>query len=157
MISPNDTILLPVSLENLPDLVTIDGNELLLKSHFHVSLVCIKEIIRKHKVSIPDFKDLVVRDFCDFVAVNGINLLNYLEEFKFVVENDLKTIIVRCNVSNLEKFFETINKKYGLKVEYPPTHVTLYTLESKPGIFLTDLNDIKNLTKPILDPIGHAL
>jgi hypothetical protein len=64
---------------------------------------------------------------------------------------------VRCNVSNLDKFFELINKKYGLNIEYPPAHVTLYTLKDKLGIFLTDNDDIKKLTKLIPNPIGHLL
>ena len=156
-ISATNTIGLPVSLENLPNEVVIDGNKLLLKSSFHISLVCINEIIRKHNILISDFKDAVIKDFCDFVEANDINLLNYFEEFKFAVENDLKTVIVMCKVSNLDKFFEIINKKYGLKIEYPPTHVTLYTLEGKLGIFLTEPNDIKNLTKPIPNPIGRSL
>ena len=62
-----------------------------------------------------------------------------------------------CKISNLNEFFEILNRKYGLDIEYPPTHVTLYTLESKPGIFLTDASDIKNLTKPISNPISLSL
>jgi len=156
-ISKTNTISLPVSLIGLPNEIIIDGNKLALKSSFHISLVCINEIIKKYGVKIPDFRDLVIKDFCDFVNINDINFLNYLQEFRFVTENDLKTLIVRCNVSNLDKFFELINKKYKLNIEYPPTHVTLYTLEGKLGIFLTDSNDIKNLTKPIPNPIGHNL
>ena len=46
-ISATNTIGLPVSLENLPKEVGIDNNTLSLKSSFHVSLVCISEIIKK--------------------------------------------------------------------------------------------------------------
>lgn len=156
-ISATNTITLPVSLENLPNEIVIDDNKLSLKSSFHVSLVCINEIIRKHHISIPGFKDSIINSFCEFIKTNDIKLLNYLEEFKFAVQDDLKTIVVMCRVSNLDKFFVIVNKKYGLKIEYPPTHVTLYMLESKPGIFLTDSNDIKNLTKPIPNPMGFPL
>jgi hypothetical protein len=62
-----------------------------------------------------------------------------------------------CKISNLSEFFESINKKYGLSIEYPPTHVTLYVLPSKMGIFLTDSNDIQKLTEPIINPIGLSL
>lgn len=154
-ISATNTIVLPVLLENLPNQIIIDGDKLLLKSSFHVSLVCINEIIRKHNISILDFKDSVVKDFCNFVGENDINLLSYSNDFKFAEENDLKTVVVMCKVSNLDKFFEIINKKYGLEIEYPPTHVTLYALTI--GIFLTDVSDIKNLTKPIPNPIGYIL
>lgn len=154
-ISVTNTITLPVSLENLPNKVIINGNNLFLKPSFHVSLVCINEIIRKHNISISGFKDSVIKDFCDFIGTNDINLLNYLNDFKFAQENELKTVVVICKVSSLDKFFEIINKKYGLEIEYPPTHVTLYA--STIGIFLTDANDIQNLTKPIPSPIGRLL
>ena len=156
-ISATNTIGLPVLLKNLPSEIIINGNKLLLKSFFHVSLVCINEIIKKYEVLIPDFIDLVSKDFCNFVEKNPVDLLHYLKDFRFTEKKDLKTIIVMCKMSNLDEFFRIINKKYGLEVEYPPTHVTLYTLEGKLGIFLTDSDDIKNFTKPIPNPIGHSL
>lgn len=155
-ISATNTIALPVSLKNLPPEVTIDNNKLLLKSSFHISLVCINEIIKKHNISIPKFKDSAVKDFCEFAATSDIRVMQY-KEFKYAEENNLKTIIITCEVSNLSKFFEIINKKYGLKIEYPPIHVTLYAHDGKTGIFLTDSADIKKFTKPISNPIGREL
>ena len=152
----NKVIGLSVKFENLPNELIIEGNNLILKDSFHVSLVCIGKIMEKYNVSIPDFDNKIVNDFCEYSKTNEIEVLEY-NDFKFAVEKDLKSIIVTCKVSNLNKFFEFINKKYGLKIEYPPTHVTLYTLSGKLGIFVTDLNDIKNLTKPIPNPIGHSL
>ena len=156
-ISGTNTVGLPVLLENLLNEIVIEGNALVLKSSFHISLVCINEIIKKHNISISGFVDSMKKDFCDFVKTNDINLLSYLDDFRFVEENELKTVIVMCKVSNLDNFFGTINKKYGLTIECPPTHVTLYTLKDKLGIFLTDTNDIKNFTKPIPNPIGRFL
>src|SRR3989344_2718297 len=155
-ISPTNTIGLPVLLQNLPSEIAIDDNKLYLKSSFHVSLVCINEIIKKHKVSIQDFRDSVVKDFCEFTTTNNIQVLQH-KEFQYVEEKNLKTVIVMCKVSNLDKFFEILNKKYNLNIEYPPTHVTLYAHDGKTGIFLTDSDDIKNFTVPVDNPIGHSL
>jgi hypothetical protein len=155
-ISATDTIGLPVFLESLPTEVNIDGNKLFLKSSFHVSLVCINEIIKKYKVTVPDFKDSVVKDFCEFTAINDIQVLKY-NGFRYSEQGNLKTVIVECEVLNLSKFFEILNQKYGLRIEYPPTHVTLYAHDGKSGIFTTDAEDIKNLTKPIQNPIGKNL
>jgi hypothetical protein len=152
----NKTIILPVKLENLPNELQIESNTLLLQSSFHVSLVCIGKIIEKHNISVPDFENKIINDFCKFCETNKIEVLEY-DDFKFVVQDDLKTVIVMCKVSNLDRFFGLINKKYELNIEYPPTHVTLYILPDKHGIFLTDASDIKNLTKPILNPIGRTL
>ena len=155
-ISPTNTISLPVSLENLPSEIIINNNKLFLKPTFHVSLVCINEIIKKHNILIQNFRDLVLKDFCEFSAINDIQVLQY-KEFKYAEENNLKTVIITCEVSNLPKFFEILNKKYRLKIEYPPTHVTLYAHDGKTGIFLTDSVDIKNLTRPIPNPLGRQL
>lgn len=152
----NKVIGLPIKFENLPKEITIEGNDLVLKESFHVSLICVGKIIEKYNVSIPDFENEIINDLCEFSKTNEIKVLEY-NDFKFVVENDLKSVVLMCQISKLDKFFEIMNKKYGLAVEYPPTHTTLYTLPSKLGIFLTDVNDIKNLTKPIPNPIGNSL
>jgi len=138
------TIGLPVSLSNLPNEIIFEDNVFLLRSEHHVSLVCIGEIIKKYNITIINLEDKIINDFCEFSQINNISPVYYTNEFKFVARDDLRSI-------------DLINKKYNLSIEYPPTHVTLYTLESKLGIYLTDSNDIKNLTIPIPNPIGHSL
>lgn len=144
-----DTIGLPVSVVNLPEKIDVEGCTLLLKSSFHVSLVCIGKIIEKYNVSIPNFINKVVDDFCEFTKENNIDFISYSGESRFVAQNERRSVVVMCDVSNLDKFFKFINQKYGLNVEYPPTHVTIYTLQPDKGIFLTDSEDIKQLTKSI--------
>ena len=156
-ISPTNTIALPVQVDGLPLEIVVEDTKLVLKSTFHISLVCINEIIRKNNIIDTNFKDLVVKDYCDFVAINDISLLSYKDEFRFMLEGDQKAVVAMCNVSNLDKFFEILNKKYNLSLGYPPTHVTLYTLPGKGGIFMTDSADLKNLTKVIQNPIGKKL
>ncbi len=153
----NETIALPVVLEGLPNEIVIEGTSLVLKSPFHVSLVCIWKIIEKYGVVIPDFESAIINDFCSFVETNDVQLLHFRDDFRFVTQNDLKSVIVMCEVSNLEKFFELINRKYSLQMESPPTHVTLYTLPSKSGIFVTDASDVEKLTRKIENPIGRSL
>ena len=153
---PNKVIGLPVKFKNLPMLLKIENTDLVLKSSFHTSLICVGKIIEKYNVLIPDFENQVLDDFCEFSKSNEIKVLDY-GDFRFVQKDDLKTVVVMCNVLNLNKFFDLINKKYGLNIEYPPTHVSLYTLKDKHAIFLTNQDDIKNLTKPIPNPIGFLL
>lgn len=147
-----DTIILPVSLAGLPAEIEVKGYKLVPRTSFHVSLVCIGKIIEKHNVSIPDFINKVTNDFCNFVQIDSIDFLRYRDEFRFAALGEKRSVVVMCDVSNLDKFFTLINKKYGLKLEYPPTHVTLYTLPEQRGIFLADSEDIKKLTKPIPNP-----
>lgn len=65
----HQTISLPVSPQGLPTHIHVEGQGLVLKSKFHVSLVCTSEIARKHNVTVPDFTAAVVKDFCDFSMV----------------------------------------------------------------------------------------
>ena len=146
------TITLPVSVENLPNSIEAEGQTLVLKSSFHVSLVCLGKIMEKQTIAILDFEKKIVADFCEFVQSVDISLVRHRNEFKFVEEKDRKSVIVMCDVSNLESFFKHINQKYALQLEIPPTHVTLYTLQSDVGIFVTDSRDVKLLTKPVVVP-----
>lgn len=151
-----DSIGLPVSFSNLPKKMDVEGYTLLLKNSFHISLVSVGKIIDNYKVLTSDFLDRVVADFCDFVRENEIELIGYRDEFRFVSENERRAVIAMCDVSNINKFFDLINEKYKLNLEYPPTHVTLYTLQPDSGIFVTDANGIEKFTKPIANP-GLAL
>ncbi len=151
------TISLPVSFENVPNELVFEGNNLLINDFLHVSLVCIGKIIEKYNVKIPDFENKIIEDFCEFSNENSVEPVIYNNDYKLAEKDEKKTIVVMCKVPNLNKFFELINKKYGLNVEYPPTHVTLYKQPGKLGIFLTNMEDIKNFTKPITNPIGHLL
>lgn len=152
-----ETIGLPIDLKELPEIIEIEGNTLAAKKKFHVSLVCVGKIITKHNVSILDFIQKIVEDFCEFVKVNDVSLIKYRDEYRFVEQNDRKSLVVMCDISNLDKFFDLINEKYKLNIEYPPIHVTLYTLQSNKGIFLTDSGDINNLTKVVSKPDGVLL
>jgi hypothetical protein len=153
----HETISLLVSLKDMPSEIVFRGNTFLINDFLHVSLVCVGKIIEKHNVQIPDFKDEIIKDFCEFSSKNNIEPILYSNDYKFVEKEDKKTIVVMCKVPSLDKFFELINKKYKLTIEYPPTHVTLYKLPGKLGIFLTDQNDIKNFAEPISNPIGRLL
>ena len=153
----NHLIGLPVCIDNLPNEIIFQGAPFLLKPDLHISLVCIEEIIRKHNILTSDIEEKILSDFCEFSKEHEIKLLSYTDNFRYAVRDERKSIIVMCNVSYLDKFFNLINKKYSLELECPPTHVTLYTPTSRLGIYLTDSNDINNLTVPIDNPIGLNL
>ena len=154
----HQTIQLPISLENLPEEIKVKGDTFYFPSSFHVSLVYIGKIIEKYSISIPNFENKIIEDFCNFVKKDKVELVTYTNEYKFAFRNNLKTVVVMCEVSNINKFFDLINKKYRLNIRYPVTHVTLYnTLKGKPGIYLMDSEDIENFTVPIENPIGRSL
>ncbi len=148
----NQVISLPIFLNELPKDILIEETNLFLRSSFHVTLVAIGEIIRKHAVTIPDFELNLIQDFCDYVKKNPIEFIGFKNEYRFVSENERRSIVAMCNISNLEGFFNLLNTKYNLNIEVPPTHVTIYTLQPNKGIFLTDSSDIQKLTKIVTVP-----
>ncbi len=148
----NNMIALPVMIEGLPSQIEVERYALNLKTSFHISLVSVGKIVEKHNISIPDFEEKVVKDFFEFGKANNVFLKHYRDEFRFVAHNERRTVVVMCEVVNLSGFFDLLNKKYDLDLEYPPTHVTLYTLQPDAGIFLTDSFDIQNFTKVIEAP-----
>ena len=148
----DNVIFLPVSFTGLPGKITIAGCTLVLKTKFHISLVCIGKIIEKHNISIPDFQEKIVADFCEFTKHHSIDLIRYRDEFRFVTRDEDRTVVVMCEVSNLNTFFDLLNKKYALKLEHPPTHVTLYTMKPNGFISLTDPHDIEQKTKIVQVP-----
>ncbi len=145
------TIALPITIGDLPDNIQIEGESLKLKSSFHVSLVCIGKIIEKYKITIDNFEDSVIADFCEFTKDTTVDIVAY-DNFRFASDKERRTLIVMCKISNLDSFFDSINKKYNLAIENPPTHITLYTLQEDKGIFLVDDQDITEKTKQVSVP-----
>src|SRR5579872_7127002 len=92
----HNTISLPVFLENVPPEIVCKGDTFLINSFLHVSLVCIGKIIEKHNISIPDFENKAINDFCEFAERNEITLTGYTNDFRYATRDDLKTIIVMC-------------------------------------------------------------
>lgn len=142
------TISLPIIIDDLPDKLQINKESLSLKSSFHVSLVCIGKIIEKNKIFLDNFENKIINDFCEFTKNTNIQIIKYTD-FRLATDKERRSLIVMCEVSNLNNFFNLINKKYSLNIETQPTHLTLYTLQPDLGIFLTNTQDIKNMTKLI--------
>lgn len=155
----NDVISISVSFDNLPEEVMVKGETLYLPSPFHISLVYIGKIRERYNITIPDFQEKIVNDFCNFTKEHDIGVVRYKDEYRFCTRDGVrKTVVVMCEVSNINKFFDFINTKYGLNIKYPTTHATIFnTLKDKPGIFLMDDNDIKNFTELIENPLSRSL
>ncbi len=55
-----------------------------------MSLVYVGKIIEKYNISIPDFENKIVDDFCNFTKTNNVELIRYKNEYKFASRNDKK-------------------------------------------------------------------
>jgi len=150
---------LPFTLDNLPEKIEVKEQKLLLQhgGQFHVSLFYIEQLIEKYNIQVPDFLNKVVNDFCEFTKKNDIDIIRYKNEYRFVQKSGKTTVVVMCEISNLNGFFDFVNDKYKLDIEYPVPHVTLYTLDGDTGTSLRDVDDIENYTELIGNPIGLLL
>lgn len=131
---------------DLPEKIAIEGYELIRKPRFHVSLLAVKDVLEQY----PDKENLeqgIRGIFCEFSAQHEIAIERFTE-FRFCERDDgRKTLVVCCNVSNLDGFFDTINEQLGLEVAYQPTHITLYTLTLNEGIGLNTKDMLEDLSQ----------
>jgi hypothetical protein len=146
------TIGLPVAVSDLPK--EIEGYKLLAKTEFHVSLVYVGRIADRYGITDSNFERKVIDDFCAYTAENKVEFARFTGEFRFVDKEDRKTVVAMCEILNLTRFIELLNTKYSLTLEYPPTHVTLYTLQLNVGVFLIDSEDLQKSTKIIPAPVN---
>lgn len=149
----HDTLGLVVKPEGLPPQLEVAGITLGLKTAFHVTLVAIGKIIEKYGITDPDFVEKVQADFCAFVQDSPIELLRYRDEYRFIANGERRSVVVMVDLSNLDRFIELLNTKHSLSLEYPPTHVTLYTLQPNVGIFMTTQEELQNFSKLIPSPV----
>lgn len=151
------TIGLPVEISGLPESIESEGETLIRRSNFHVSLVCIEQIIKKHNVADSDFVERAESKFCEFVAENPIEFVRFSNEFRFVRLEERASVVAMCEVSNLARFFDVLNDEFSLAVEYPPTHVTLFTKQPNAGIYLTDSADLLERSVIVPRPDGVSI
>ena len=131
----------------LPKAINIDGNQLSLKSSFHVSLLCIKNILAKNKID--NLEQDILNSFCKFVSGNDISFTKFNGEFRFVEFEERKTVIARCDVSNLEKFSQQLSQELDIEIPTQPTHITLYTFQTNVGIGINSFEELDKKSRVI--------
>ncbi|TSC71162.1 MAG: Uncharacterized protein G01um101449_90 [Parcubacteria group bacterium Gr01-1014_49] len=138
-------IALPVEIAGLPESVEIEGETLQKKSSFHVSLLCVKDILEKH----GDLEKKILDFFCAFVKENDVSFVRYSGEFRLAKSGERKTLVALCEISNLKELSESLGRELGFEIPPQPTHVTLYTLQPDVGIGLNSPADMKEKSAPV--------
>jgi hypothetical protein len=143
---------LPIPMIALPETIIIEGETLCRKDTFHVSLMYVNKILNKK----PDAEQMILDEFCVFVAENDISFIKYTGEFRFALQKEKKTLVAMCEISNLHKFSKQLSDKLGVEVSAQPTHVTLFTLQPNMGIGLDNLNDLEAMSV-VVQPIAEVV
>lgn len=140
---------LPIVIGNLPQEISIQGEELHLKSSFQVSLLCVKDIVEKYGESIENLEQKILEYFCKFTSGNDVSFLWYKGDFRLAQFEKRKSVIAMCEVSNLETFSKFLSVELGIEIPIQPTHVTLYTLQPDVGIGLNSSFELETKSTPI--------
>lgn len=144
---------LPIQISELPSEVEIDGDNLTIKSSFHVSLVCVKNLIEKYGA---EYEQKIIDKFCEFISTDDISFLRFTGEFRVAKSEEKETLIARCEVSNLEKLFKKLSSELNIEIPLQPTHVTLYTLQLDIGIGLNSFKELEEKSV-VINEIPHVL
>lgn len=139
---------LPVEIGELPESISIEGKTLYKKPSFHVSLLCVRDLIEKH----GDLGERILDLFCSFIRENDISFVMYTGEFRLAKSEERESIIALCEVSNLEEFSDSLGHELGIEIPPQPTHVTLYTLQPDVGIGLNSPTAMEEKSVPIQVP-----
>lgn len=115
-------LMYPVIMEIEPK-IQIGEDVFYAKKSFHVSLLCLEKLSKREQLKILEFSQKY-----------PIKLTHVSTAFRLVTKDDLKSIIIRVTMTGLKRIIKEINKNFGFKFEYPPTHITLYTLKGQFGI-----------------------
>jgi hypothetical protein len=68
------------------------------------------------------------------VSKNDTTFIKYRNEFRLVQRGERISVIVMCDISNIDEFFKLMKKEFGIESDTQPTHVTIYTLQPNMGI-----------------------
>ncbi len=132
----------------LPEIFAIAGETLHKKDRFHVSLLCVRDILEIK----PDIEDKILEHFCDFCKENQIHFEGFSKEFRLARDDDRMSVVALCKILNLDKFAEYLTDKIGINIAPQPAHLTIYTLQPNVGIGLNSPEEMELKTKLITVP-----
>ncbi len=123
----------------LPDTFDVDGHTLFKKDHFHISLLCVKNILEIK----PDIEAEILQYFCSFINDNKITFEGFTKEFRVANDGERKSVVALCKVSNLSKLADYLTERIGIVIAHQPAHVTIYTLQLNTGIGLNSAEEME--------------
>ena len=130
-----------------------NSRKLVKKEEFHVTLLHAKATPKLTHVPNEELASF----FELFVENNPIELVSFLDDFRYVEEDEKRTIIVRCMVSNLAELFIAFNTVFEVQLPTQPAHVTLYSLEKSVGIHINSDEKMESLERVHFPDLEAAL
>lgn len=138
-------IALPLELKRIPETIEVDSIILHRKDEFHISLLCVKNILE----NLPNAEEQILKSFCEYVQEKNISFVKFTGEFRFAEKEERKTVVALCEMENLKEFFNRLSAELSVTIPHQPTHVTVYTLQPNAGIGLNSPEDLVVLSRVI--------
>jgi hypothetical protein len=130
----NGYIFLPVhpKLSDIDEMIELFNDILYVTSEFHISLLCVKDILSKF----PNIKEKdIITFFNDFVSQTDLSLFSYTLEYRIASHPDgRRSLVQMVQVPFLKDFFTLLNSEFNISLDTQPTHITLYTKQKDKGI-----------------------
>lgn len=147
--------LMNLDLGDLPATISVAGYDLLLKSEFHISLICAKKIAAiVNETEADKIEAEIVEAFKKFIATNPLADYEVAGEYRLVEHGERVTLIAMTNVPGIENFFAELEKKFETKLPLQPTHITLYTLQPEVGIGILSQEELEHNSTAVDAPLN---
>jgi len=143
----------PRLFEAFPREVIWNNTQLTKKDEFHITLLHAKSA--SELANVPN--EEVASFFNSFVETHPVKLLSFIGDFRYVEEEEKKTVVVRCIVSNLNGLFLLFNRTLHVQLPVQAAHVTLYTLQKNAGIHINSDEKMESLQRVGLPELSAAL
>jgi len=140
---------LPYALPEIAQEIEIDGEILVAKPEFHMSILSIKKygpmLAEKEGITAKAAEERVLFEASKLLAANSITIKYFKNELRLAEEREKKTIIIMCEANGADELFVGIRRALNLEITTQPFHVTLYTRDV--GIGLTSEQEVDDQTR----------
>lgn len=142
-----------IQLQGLPEAIEVDGERLLRKSEFHISLACLKRLAPLVNPDDPSAVEAeMVELFEDFILTEPLDDFELLPEFRYVERDERAAVVVMVYVPGLLGYFDVLRERFGTELPDQPTHISLYTRQPDAGISISSATDLANDTRVVKVP-----
>lgn len=142
-----------IKIAGLPESITVDGDKLVPKTEFHITLINAGATAEFIKPSRADtIENEILNEFKEYIIKHRLDQYKLFNKFRLVTRDVRKSVIAMAHVPNLKEFFDILRKKYNKEIPYQPTHATIYVLPSKGGIGLLSDQQLEEDSKPVKIP-----
>lgn len=134
-----------IDLLNMPETVTVEGQTLLKKSEFHVSIMALKNLAPMlDSEHVEQAAETLTQSFLEFAKEHDLSTFHLMGEYRLVTRAERVTIVAMVELDNISELFDYLRAKHGINFPTQPTHITIYTLQPEVGIGILSRDELIN-------------